>query len=281
VEVLTEGGISMQITIEELLKCGVHFGHKTERWNPKMKPFIFSSRNGIYIIDLIKTLEQLKKASEFVKEKVANGGQVLFVGTKKQAKDIIEQEAKNCNSFYINERWLGGLLTNFSTVKKTIDKLKDSEAKLKNGDYDKLTKKEKSMKEREIEKLSKIFSGIKDMTRLPDVMFVVDTKKHKIAINEANLMGIPVIALVDTNSDPESVSIPIPGNDDAIKSIEIVTKVISDAVNRGLVERNDFLENQKREESLQSESRRKETMVEDIDDDGEKIERIKRKKKID
>uniref|UniRef100_A0A7C3J6A4 Small ribosomal subunit protein uS2 n=1 Tax=candidate division WOR-3 bacterium TaxID=2052148 RepID=A0A7C3J6A4_UNCW3 len=271
----------MQITIEELLKCGVHFGHKTERWNPKMKPFIFSSRNGIYIIDLIKTLEQLKKASEFVKEKVANGGQVLFVGTKKQAKDIIEQEAKNCNSFYINERWLGGLLTNFSTVKKTIDKLKDSEAKLKNGDYDKLTKKEKSMKEREIEKLSKIFSGIKDMTRLPDVMFVVDTKKHKIAINEANLMGIPVIALVDTNSDPESVSIPIPGNDDAIKSIEIVTKVISDAVNRGLVERKDFLENQKREESLQSESRRKETMVEDIDDDGEKIERIKRKKKID
>jgi len=271
----------MQITIEELLKCGVHFGHKTERWNPKMKPFIFSSRNGIYIIDLIKTLEQLKKASEFVKEKVANGGQVLFVGTKKQAKDIIEQEAKNCNSFYINERWLGGLLTNFSTVKKTIDKLKDSEAKLKNGDYDKLTKKEKSMKEREIEKLSKIFSGIKDMTRLPDVMFVVDTKKHKIAINEANLMGIPVIALVDTNSDPESVSIPIPGNDDAIKSIEIVTKVISDAVNRGLIERKDFLENQKREESLQSESRRKETMVEDIDDDGEKIERIKRKKKID
>ncbi len=271
----------MQITIEELLKCGVHFGHKTERWNTKMKPFIFSSRNGIYIIDLIKTLEQLKKASEFVKEKVANGGQVLFVGTKKQAKDIIEQEAKNCNSFYINERWLGGLLTNFSTVKKTIDKLKDSEAKLKNGDYDKLTKKEKSMKEREIEKLSKIFSGIKDMTRLPDVMFVVDTKKHKIAINEANLMGIPVIALVDTNSDPESVSIPIPGNDDAIKSIEIVTKVISDAVNRGLIERKDFLENQKREESLQSESRRKETMVEDIDDDGEKIERIKRKKKID
>lgn len=270
----------MQITIEELLKCGVHFGHKTERWNPKMKPFIFSSRNGIYIIDLLKTLEQLKKANEFVKEIVANGGQILFVGTKKQAKDIIEQEAKNCNSFYINERWLGGLLTNFSTVKRTIDKLKESEAKLKNGDYDKLTKKEKSMKEREIEKLAKVFSGIKDMTRLPDVMFVVDTKKHKIAINEANLMGIPVIALVDTNSDPEMVTIPIPGNDDAIKSIEIVTKVISDAVNKGLMERKDFLENQKREESMQSETKKKETFVEDIDDEGEKVERIKRRRRI-
>jgi len=281
VEVLTEGGISMQITIEELLKCGVHFGHKTERWNPKMKPFIFSSRNGIYIIDLLKTLEQLKKASEFVKEKVANGGQVIFVGTKKQAKDIIEIEAKNCNSFYINERWLGGLLTNFSTVKKTIDKLKESEAKLKNGEYDKLTKKERSMKEREIEKLSKFFSGIKDMTKLPDLMFVVDTKKHKIAINEANLMGIPIIALVDTNSDPESVTIPIPGNDDAIKSIEIVTRVISDAVNKGLMERKDFLENQKREESLQNEREKKESLDEDVDDNGEKIERIKRKKRID
>ncbi|HAF07589.1 MAG: 30S ribosomal protein S2 [bacterium] len=271
----------MQITIEELLKCGVHFGHKTERWNPKMKPFIFSSRNGIYIIDLLKTLEQLKKASEFVKEKVANGGQVIFVGTKKQAKDIIEIEAKNCNSFYINERWLGGLLTNFSTVKKTIDKLKESEAKLKNGEYDKLTKKERSMKEREIEKLSKFFSGIKDMTKLPDLMFVVDTKKHKIAINEANLMGIPIIALVDTNSDPESVTIPIPGNDDAIKSIEIVTRVISDAVNKGLMERKDFLENQKREESLQNEREKKESLDEDVDDNGEKIERIKRKKRID
>ncbi|MEO0234152.1 MAG: 30S ribosomal protein S2 [candidate division WOR-3 bacterium] len=270
----------MQITIEELLKCGVHFGHKTERWNPKMKPFIFSSRNGIYIIDLLKTLEQLKKANEFVREIIANGGQILFVGTKKQAKDIIEQEAKSCNSFYINERWLGGLLTNFSTVKRTIDKLKESEAKLKNGDYDKLTKKEKSMKEREIEKLSKVFSGIKEMTRLPDVMFVVDTKKHKIAINEANLMGIPVIALVDTNSDPDIVTIPIPGNDDAIKSIEIVTKVISDAVNKGLMERKDFLENQKREESMQSETRKKENFVEDIDDEGEKVERIKRRRRI-
>jgi len=269
------------VTLNELLEAGTHFGHQTKRWNPKMKRYILCPRNGIYIIDLNKTIQGLDEFIARVKQEVQNGGKVLFVGTKKQAKDIIEQEAKNCNSFYINERWLGGLLTNFSTVKKTIDKLKDSEAKLKNGDYDKLTKKEKSMKEREIEKLSKIFSGIKDMTRLPDVMFVVDTKKHKIAINEANLMGIPVIALVDTNSDPESVSIPIPGNDDAIKSIEIVTKVISDAVNRGLIERKDFLENQKREESLQSESRRKETMVEDIDDDGEKIERIKRKKKID
>lgn len=269
----------MKVTIEELLKCGVHFGHKIERWNPKMKRFIFSSRNNIHIIDLVKTIEQLKIAHTFVKEKIAEGGNILFVGTKKQAKDIIEQEAKNCNSFYVNERWLGGLLTNFATVKKTIDKLKDSENRLKKGEYEGLTKKERRMKEREIEKLSKIFSGIKEMTRLPDLIYVVDTKKHRIAINEANLMGIPIVAIVDTNSDPDNITIPIPGNDDAIKSIEIITKVISDAVNQGVVERKDYLDKQKEEESSQTKITG-EKYEEEIDSDDTKIERIKRRKRI-
>lgn len=223
----------MKITIDELLKAGVHFGHKTERWNPKMKPFIFSARNGIYIIDLIKTTDQLKKAHKYVMDTVANGGEVLFVGTKKQAKEMVKQEALASDSFYVSERWLGGLLTNFNTVKRTIDRLKQYEKKIADGGFSNLTKKEITAKEREIEKLEKIFGGIKQMTKTPDLIFIVDTKKHKIAIHEASLMGIPVIAIVDTNSDPDMIEIPIPGNDDAIKSIEVITRVISDAVNTG------------------------------------------------
>ncbi|MDD3804324.1 MAG: 30S ribosomal protein S2 [bacterium] len=223
----------MKITIEELLKAGVHFGHKTERWNPKMKPYIFAARNDIYIIDLLKTIEQMKKAHTAVKDIVANGGEILYVGTKKQAKDIIKQEATATDSYFISERWLGGLLTNFSTVKKTIERLKDYEKKMATGGFKNFTKKEVTGKEREIEKLTRMFGGIKNMNRLPEVIFIVDTKKHKIAIHEANLMGIPVIALVDTNSDPDAVAVPIPGNDDAIKSIEIVTQVISSAVAEG------------------------------------------------
>ncbi|PIP12847.1 MAG: 30S ribosomal protein S2, partial [bacterium (Candidatus Stahlbacteria) CG23_combo_of_CG06-09_8_20_14_all_34_7] len=227
----------MKITIEELLKAGVHFGHKTERWNPKMKPFIFAARNDIYIIDLLKTMEQIKKAYDKVKEIVANGGEVLYVGTKKQAKEIIKQEALASDSYFISERWLGGLLTNFSTVKKTIERLRDYEQKMASGGFKNFTKKEISGKEREIEKLTKMFGGIKNMNRLPELIFIVDTKKHKIAIHEAILMGIPVIALVDTNSDPDAVAIPIPGNDDAIKSIEIITQVISSAVTEGKIMR--------------------------------------------
>ena len=223
----------MKVTIEELLKSGVHFGHKTERWNPKMKPYIFAARNDIYIIDLLKTMEQMKKAHAKVKEIVANGGEVLYVGTKKQAKEIIKQEAIASDSYFISERWLGGLLTNFSTVKKTIERLKDYEKKMVSGGFKNFTKKEVTGKEREIEKLTRMFGGIKNMERLPELIFIVDTKKHKIAIHEANLMGIPVIALVDTNSDPDAVAVPIPGNDDAIKSIEIVTQVISSAVSEG------------------------------------------------
>jgi len=223
----------MKITIDELLKAGVHFGHKTARWNPKMKPYIFAARNDIYIIDLLKTTEQLKKAHKYVMDVMANGGEVLFVGTKKQAKEIIKQEAIASDSFYVSERWLGGLLTNFNTVKKTIDRLKQYEKKLADGGFANLTKKEITSKEREIEKLEKIFGGIKQMTRIPELIFIVDTKKHKIAIHEASLMGIPVIAIVDTNSDPDMIEIPIPGNDDAIKSIEIITKALGDAVNTG------------------------------------------------
>jgi len=223
----------MKITIDELLKAGVHFGHKTARWNPKMKPYIFAARNDIYIIDLLKTTEQLKKAHKYVMDVMANGGEVLFVGTKKQAKEIIKQEAIASDSFYVSERWLGGLLTNFNTVKKNIDRLKQYEKKLADGGFANLTKKEITSKEREIEKLEKIFGGIKQMTRIPELIFIVDTKKHKIAIHEASLMGIPVIAIVDTNSDPDMIEIPIPGNDDAIKSIEIITKALGDAVNTG------------------------------------------------
>ena len=223
----------MKVTIQDLLRSGVHFGHKRERWNPKMKPFIFAERNGIYIIDLLKTMEQLKVVHQFVTEKVANGGKVLFVGTKKQAKGIIKQQAEECNAFYVTERWLGGLLTNYKTVKKTIDRLKNYEKKFAEGGFDNLTKKEKLSKQRELEKMKKVLGGIQNMGGLPDVLFVVDTKKHRIAIHEANLMNIPVIAIVDTNADPDEIDFPIPGNDDAIKSIEIITQVIADAVNTG------------------------------------------------
>lgn len=225
----------MRISIEDLLRSGVHFGHKSERWNPKMKPYIFAERNGIYIIDLLKTLEQLQTAHSFVTDIVANGGEVMFVGSKKQAKEIIKQEATACGAFYVSERWLGGLLTNFKTVKKTIDRLKTYEKMMAEGAFKNLTKKEILSKDREIEKLQKVFGGIKNMGKLPDAIFVVDTKKHRIAIHEAGLMDIPVIAIVDTNTDPEAVDIPIPGNDDAIKSIEIITQVVTDAVNTGMM----------------------------------------------
>lgn len=216
--------------IRELLIAGVHFGHQTQRWNPKMKRYIFTSKNGIYIIDLLKTLQCLKEARQRIYETVAEGESVLFVGTKKQAQEIVRQEAQRCGMFYVVERWLGGTLTNFQTIKKSIDRLLNLEKMSGNGTYDKLLKKEVLRLERKREKLERDLGGIKGMYKLPRLLYVVDAKKERIAVAEANRLGIPVVAIVDTNTDPDPIDYPIPGNDDAIKSIQLITKMISDAV---------------------------------------------------
>ncbi|OGC76606.1 MAG: 30S ribosomal protein S2 [candidate division Zixibacteria bacterium RBG_16_50_21] len=220
----------MTVEIKELLEAGVHFGHQTRRWNPKMKPFIFTSRNGIYVIDLKKTLECLKVACLKAKEAVARGGVVLFVGTKKQAQEVIEQEAKRCGMFYVTQRWLGGTLTNFATIRRNIRRLRDIERMAQDGTFEKLTKKEVLGLERERGKLELVLGGIKDMGELPGLLYVVDSKKERIAVAEANKLGIPVIAVVDTNSDPDVIDFPVAGNDDAIKSIKIITQEIATAI---------------------------------------------------
>jgi small subunit ribosomal protein S2 len=234
----------MNITIKELLETGVHFGHQTRRWNPKMKKFIFTSRNGIYIIDLQKTLECLQIACQKVREVVGDDKkEVLFVGTKKQAKEVIHEEAKRCGMPYVTERWLGGMLTNFLTIRQNIKRLKELEEKKEDGTYEKLTKKEVSRLEREREKLEKVLGGIKQITRLPGLLVVVDSKKEKIAVAEANKLKIPVVGLIDTNSDPDPIDFPIAGNDDAIKSIKVITREISNAVleaSKKLIEEKEF-----------------------------------------
>ncbi len=248
----------MKVTIQDLLKAGVHFGHKSARWNPKMKPYIFAERNGIYIIDLIKTLKQIKIAYELVAKTVSEGKTVMFVGAKKQAKDIIKTEAESCGAYYIHERWLGGLLTNFKTVRKTLYRMKAYEKNMKSGEFANLTKKEMLTKQRAYNKLNKVLCGIATMERLPGLMFVVDTKKHAIAIHEANLKDIPVIAITDTNSDPENIDIPIPGNDDAIKSVDLITKIIADAVNTGEMMRKETDHREKEMQHKKPESKRSE-----------------------
>ncbi len=220
----------MNVTLQDLLMAGTHFGHLTRRWNPKMKKFIFMEKNDIYIIDIKKTLTMLERASEAVANIVRTGERVLFVGTKKQAKDIIRIEAERCGQFQVNERWLGGTLTNFVTVKKSIKRLKHLEKMATDGTYEKLTKKEVMQVEREKEKLEKVLGGIKDMVKLPGAIFVVDVKKEAIAVQEANRLNIPVIGLVDTNSDPDLIDYPVPGNDDAFKSINVITHAIADAI---------------------------------------------------
>jgi len=220
----------MNVGLQDLLMAGTHFGHLTRRWNPKMKPYIFMEKNGVYIIDIKKTLKQLQIACEEVAKVVRAGEKVLFVGTKKQAKEIIKMEAERCNQYYVNERWLGGTLTNFITVKKSIKRLKNLEKMSTDGTYDRLVKKEILRIEREREKLEKVLGGIKEMTKLPGALFVVDVKKEAIAVREADRLNIPVIGIVDTNSDPDFIDIPIPGNDDAFKSINVITRAISDAI---------------------------------------------------
>ncbi len=223
--------------MRELLESGVHFGHQTRRWNPKMKRFIFTERNGIYIIDLQQSLSYLDRAYEFVRETVAHGGSIMFIGTKKQAQEAIAEQATRVGMPYVNQRWLGGMLTNFSTVYKRLQRLKELEAIEQTGGTQVRTKKEALHLQREKEKLERTLGGIRDMQKVPSAVWVVDTKKEHIAISEARKLGIPVVAILDTNCDPDEVDYPIPGNDDAIRSVAVLTKVIADAVADGLVAR--------------------------------------------
>ncbi len=220
----------VQPKVKELLEAGVHFGHQTRRWNPKMKPFIFTERNGIYIIDLNKTLLALEQACRKVHEVVAKGQSILFVGTKKQAHDVVKSEAIRCGEFYVVERWLGGMLTNFTTIKSSIKKLKELERMEAEGEMTQFTKKERARFERLRVKLDKNLGGIKDMNYLPGLLFVVDAKKEKIAVAEARNMGIPIIGVIDTNADPDPIDFPIAANDDAIKSIRIITKAVVESI---------------------------------------------------
>src|SRR5690349_12686897 len=220
--------------MKELLEAGVHFGHQTKRWNPKMKEYIFGERNGIYIIDLQKTLKMFKDASKFVQDAAAEGRTVLFVGTKRQAQDAIAEEAGRCGMFYVNNRWLGGLLTNWVTVQKSVKRLKELDEMATDGRYELLPKKEVIKLERERKHLQANLAGIKSMTRLPDVVFVIDSNKEAIAVKEARKLGIPVVAVVDTNCDPTEVDWVIPGNDDALRAIRLFTTKVSDSVVEGV-----------------------------------------------
>ena len=228
------------VTLKELLEAGVHFGHPKSRWNPKMKPYIFTARGGVHIIDLRITLAKLKEAYQKVREVAFRGGNILFVGTKKQAKDIIKEEAERAGVFYVNERWPGGLLTNFKTIKGRLSRIRELETKL--GELDAMraegkvlpyTKKEIALMEKELQKLYKLFGGVRDMETLPDLMFVVDIVQEDIAVKEARKLGITTVAIVDTNADPTMVDYPIPGNDDAMKSIRLITRAMADAVLEG------------------------------------------------
>jgi len=221
------------ITMKELLEAGVHFGHQTKRWNPKMKEFIFGERNGIYIIDLQKTLKMFKDASKFVQDAAATGKVVLFVGTKRQAQDAIAEEATRCGQFYVNQRWLGGLLTNWVTVQKSVKRLKELDEMAVDGRYELLPKKEVIKLERERKHLQANLAGIKNMSRLPDLIFVIDSNKEQIAVREARKLGIPVVAVVDTNCDPSEVDYVIPGNDDALRAIRLFASKIADSVAEG------------------------------------------------
>jgi small subunit ribosomal protein S2 len=221
------------IAIKELLEAGVHFGHQTKRWNPKMKEYIFGERNGIYILDLNKTAKKFREAEAFVSSLAAEGRTLLFVGTKRQAQDVIAEEAQRCGMYYINQRWLGGLLTNFTTIQRSLGRLRDLEAMVTDGRYDTLSKKEIARNEKEKRKLLKNLEGIRNMSRLPDAIFVVDTRKEKIAVDEARKLKIPVIGIVDTNCDPDEVDYVIPGNDDALRAIRLFASRVAEAVMSG------------------------------------------------
>lgn len=218
------------ISMKQLLEAGVHFGHQTRRWNPKMKKYIFTERNGIYIIDLQKTVKKVEEAYNFVRELAANGGKILFVGTKKQAQESVKEEAERCGMFYVNQRWLGGTLTNFATIQKRIKRLREIEKMEEDGVFDVLPKKEVIGLKKEKERLEKFLGGIKDMKELPDALFVIDPRKERIAVAEARKLNIPIIGIVDTNCDPDEIDYVIPANDDAIRAVKLLTSKIADAV---------------------------------------------------
>ncbi|MDQ4143196.1 MAG: 30S ribosomal protein S2 [Actinomycetota bacterium] len=221
------------VTMRQLLEAGVHFGHQTRRWNPKMKRFIFTERNGIYILDLQQTMTGIERAYTFVRDKVADGGTILFVATKRQVQDVLQEQADRCGMPYVNFRWLGGMLTNFRTIHKRIARMRELEEMVTSGSLDALPKKEALMLRREYEKLARNLRGLRDLNRLPDAIFVLDTKKEEIAMKEAKKLGLPIVAILDTNSDPDDVEFGIPGNDDAIRSGSLLTRIIADAVIEG------------------------------------------------
>nr|WP_285890184.1 30S ribosomal protein S2 [Halalkalibacter oceani] len=218
------------ISMKQLLEAGVHFGHQTRRWNPKMDRYIFTERNGIYIIDLQKTVKKVEEAYNFVRDLAADGGKILFVGTKKQAQDSVKDEAERCGMYFINQRWLGGTLTNFETIQKRINRLKSLEKMQEDGTFDVLPKKEVILLKKEMERLEKFLGGIKDMQGVPDALFVIDPRKERIAIAEAHKLNIPIVAIVDTNCDPDEIDYVIPGNDDAIRAVKLLTGKMADAV---------------------------------------------------
>lgn len=231
--------MSNVISMKQLLEAGVHFGHQTRRWNPKMAPYIYTERNGIYIIDLQKSVGKVDEAYEAIRKIVEDGGKILFVGTKKQAQEAIKSEAERCGMFYVNERWLGGMLTNFKTIKQSIDKLKNLEKRKENGEFDLLPKLEVIKLEKELEKLQKNLGGIKDMTELPEAIFIIDPKKERNCVNEAHSLGIKLIGICDTNCDPEELDHVIPGNDDAIRAVKLIVATMADAVieaNQGMTQ---------------------------------------------
>lgn len=245
--------MSQVVSMKNLLEAGVHFGHQTRRWNPKMSRFIFTERNGIYIIDLQKTVKQIEEAYEFVRNIVADGGRVLFVGTKKQAQEAVESEAKRSGQFFVSQRWLGGMLTNYKTIRRRIDRLKRLELMEEDGTFQRLPKKEVIKLRRERERLEKFLGGIKEMDRVPDVLFVIDPKNEKIAVNEAKILGIPVVGVVDTNCDPDEVDIAIPGNDDAIRAVKLLTGTIANAIVEAKQGEQEEVEEVKAEEVVETE----------------------------
>lgn len=222
-----------RVELEALLQSGAHFGHITRRWNPKMKPYIFMERNGIHIIDLKKTQEMLESACNAVANIVSQNKKILFVATKQQAKEVVGTEAKRANAYYVTERWLGGMLTNFTTIRKSVKRLTNIEKMESDGTFEKITKKERLFLDREREKLTNVLAGVVEMSRLPGLVFVVDVKKEAIAVKEAHRLGIPVVAIVDTNTDPDLIDFPIPANDDALKAVQLIAKAIADAVLEG------------------------------------------------
>ena len=253
------------VSMKSLLEAGVHFGHQTRRWNPKMAPYIFTERNGIYIIDLQKTVKMIDTAYNLVKEIVEDGGEVLFVGTKKQAQEAIESEAKRCNMHYVNQRWLGGMLTNYQTIRKRVNRLHELSKMEEDGIFEVLPKKEVIQLKHEAERLEKFLGGIKEMNKLPDVLFIVDPRKEYIAVNEARILGIPVVAIVDTNCDPDEIDYIIPGNDDAIRAVKLLTETIANAVLEGK-------QGEQMEDSQAKEEVKEETEVKEEVEEKEEIE---------